>query len=184
MDKRYTIEEIDDILRASDIYTELRGRRKKDSPEQRPERTIDNIVGINIPLKAYHYQIRVCDELYNQIKKDSRLNIINSINFPLLSFVDKNGAIIQYNKMPLEMRQHFDSTYEKVEFLKKYKNHKEYIDELISNKTVYFIDHGAVERSNINKGRMNLIILFTAKDMDVIIEHIITYVNSKRIIYI
>ena len=184
MDKRYTIEEIDDILRANDIYTELRGRRKKDSPEQRPERIIDNIVGINIPLKAYHYQIRVCDELYNQIKKDSRLNIINSVNFPLLSFVDKNGAIIQYNKMPLEMRQHFDSTYEKVEFLKKYKNHKEYIDELIDNKIVYFIDHGAVERSNINKGRMNLIILFTAKDMDIIIEHIITYVNSKRIIYI
>ena len=84
--------------------------------------------------------------------------------------------------MPLEMRQHFDSTYEKVEFLKKYKNHKEYIDELVANKIVYFIDHGAIERSNINKGRMNLIILFTAKDMDIIIEHIITYVNSKRII--
>ena len=182
MDKRYTIEEIDDILRANDIYTELRGRRKKDSPEQRPERIIDNIVGINIPLKAYHYQIRVCDELYNQIKTDSRLNINNSTNFPLLSFVDKNGALIQYNKMPLEMRQHFDSAYEKVEFLKKYKNHKEYIDELIANKIVYFIDHGAVERSNINKGRMNLIILFTAKDMDIIIDHIITYVNSKRII--
>ena len=51
-----------------------------------------NIVGINIPLKAYHYQIRVCDELYDQIKKDSRLNIINSTNFPLLSFVDKNNG--------------------------------------------------------------------------------------------
>ena len=49
MDKRYTIEEIDDILRANDIYAELRGRRKKDSPEQRPERIIDNIVAINIP---------------------------------------------------------------------------------------------------------------------------------------
>ena len=124
MDKRYTIEEIDDILRANDIYTKLRGRRTKDFPEQRPERIIDNIVGINIPLKAYHYQIRVCDELYNQIKKDSRLNINNSTNFPLLSFADKNGALIQYNKMPLEMRQHFDSAYEKVEFLKKYKKIK------------------------------------------------------------
>ena len=182
MDKRYTIEEIDDILRANDIYTELRGRRTKDSPEQRPERTIDNIIAINIPLKAYYYQLRVCDELYNQIKKDSRLNINNSTNFPLLSFVDRNGSLIQYNKMPLKMRQHFDYIYEKVDFLKKYKNHKEYIDELVANRTVYFIDHGAVERSNINKGRMNLIILFTAKDMDIIIEHIITYVNSKRII--
>ena len=55
------------ILRANDIYTELRGRRKKNSPEQRPKRIIENIVGINIPLKAYHYQIRVCDELYDQI---------------------------------------------------------------------------------------------------------------------
>ena len=182
MDKRYTIEQVDDILRANDICTELRGRRKKDSPEQRPERIIDNVVGINIPLKAYYYQLRVCDELYNQIKKDSRLNIDNSINFPLLSFVDKNGKLIQYNKMPLEMQQHFDSTYKKVEFLKNYKNYKEYIDELVANKTVYFIDHGAVERSNINKGRMNLIILFTAKDMDIIMEHIITYVNSKKII--
>ena len=116
MDKRYTIEEVDDILRANDICAELRGRRKKDSPEQRPERIIDNILGINIPLKAYHYQIRVCDELYNQIKKDSRLNINNSTNFPLLSFVDENGALIQYNKMPLEMRQHFDSTYKKLSF--------------------------------------------------------------------
>ena len=182
MDKRYTIEEIDDILSENDIYTELRGRRTKDSPEQRPERIIDNIVGINILLKAYHYQIRVCDELYNQIKKDYRLNIDNSTNFPLLSFEDKNGGLIQYNKMPSEMRQHFDSTYEKVEFLKKYRNHKEHIDELVANKTVYFIDHGAVERSNINKGRMNLIILFTAKDMDIIIEHIIDYVNNKRFI--
>ena len=126
MDKRYTIEEIDDILSENDIYTELRGRRTKDSPEQRPERIIDNIVGINIPLKAYHYQIRVCDELYDQIKKDSRLNIINSTNFPLLSFVDKNGALIQYRKMPLEMRQNFDSIYEKVEFLKNIKITKIY----------------------------------------------------------
>ena len=62
-------------------------------------------MGINIPLKAYHYQIRVCDELYDQIKKDSRLNIINSTNFPLLSFVDKNGALIQYRKMHLEVRE-------------------------------------------------------------------------------
>lgn len=182
MDKRYTIEEVDEILRANDIYTEFRGRRTKGSPEQRPERIIDNIVGINIPLKAYHYQIRVCDELYNQIKKDFRLNINNSTNFPLLSFVDKNELLIQYNKMPLEMQQHFDYAYEKVDFLKKYKNHKEHIDELVANRIIYFIDHGAVERSNINKGRMNLIILFTAKDMDIIIEHIITYVNSKRII--
>ena len=91
MDKRYTIEEVDNILRANDIYAEFRGRRKKDSLEQRPERIIDNIVGINIPLKAYHYQIRVCDELYNQMKKDSRLNINNSTNFPLLSFVDEMG---------------------------------------------------------------------------------------------
>ena len=181
MDKRYTIEDIDGILRANDIYTKLRGRRTKDSPEQRPERIIDDIVGINIPLKAYHYQIRVCDELYNQIKKDSSLNINNSTNFPLLSFLDTNGALIQYKKMPLEMRQHFDSAYGKVEFLKKYKNHKEYIDELVTNKIVYFIDHGAVERSNINKGRMNLIILFTAKDMDIIIEHIINYVDNKRL---
>ena len=81
-------------------------------------------------MKAYYYQLRVCDELYNQIKKDSRLNIDNSINFPLLSFVDKNGKLIQYNKMPLEMQQHFDYTYKKVEFLKNYKNYKEYIDEL------------------------------------------------------
>ena len=182
MDKRYTIEEIDDILRASDIYTELRGRRKKDSPEQRPERIIDNVVGINIPPKSCYYQIRVCGELYNQIKKDSRLNIDNSVNFPLLSFVDENGKLIQYNKMPLEMQQDFDSIYKEVEFLKYYKNHKEYIDELVANKTVYFIDHGAIERSNINKGKMNLIILFTAKDMDIIIEHIITYIKNKRII--
>lgn len=181
MNTRYTIEEVDDILRANNIYAEFRGRRTKEFPEQRPERIIDNIVGINIPLKAYHYQIRVCDELYNQIKKDSRLNIDNSTNFPLLSFADKSGRLIQYNKMSLEMRQHFDSIYKKVEFLKKYKNHKEYIDELVANKTVYFIDHGAVERSNINKGRMNLIILFTAKDMDIIIEHIITYVNKRSI---
>ena len=77
-------------------------------------------------MKAYHYQIRVCDELYDQIKKDSRLNIINSTNFPLLSFVDKNGALIQYRKMPLEMRQNFDSIYEKVEFLKNIKITKIY----------------------------------------------------------
>ena len=179
MDKRYTIEEVDDILHANGINTELRGRRTKASPEQRPERIIDNIVGINIPLKAYHYQIRVCDELYNQIKKDSRLNINNSTKFPLSSFVDKNGLLIQYNKMPLEMQQHFDYAYEKVDFLKKYKNHKEHIDELVANRTIYFIDHGAVERSNIKKGRMNLIILFTAKDMEIIIEHIIAYCNNE-----
>ena len=57
---------------------------------------------------------------------------------------------------------------------------KKSLDIGINFKTI-IIDHGAVKRSNINKGRMNLIIFFTAKDMDIIIEHIITYVNSKKL---
>lgn len=179
MKKRYTIEDVEKILTDNGIEVSMRAKVKKGSDIERPERKIKGVAGINIPPKALHYQIRVIDALYNRIKNDDRLNIDNTVNFPLDDFRDENGKLIKKDKMPSDMKQHFASTYSEVILRKQYANNAENIDYLQDNRVVYCIDHGAVEESHINKGKINIIVLYTAEDMDIILEHIIAYMKDR-----
>lgn len=173
MRKRYSMDEVAEILLEKGVVTESRGKRTKNSDIERPERKIKGIAGINIPPRALHYQIRATDALYEIVKNDTRLHIDDSVRFPLEDFIDEAGRIVKYQDMSDTMRRHFDAAYGRVETMKSGNHFKDRIDWLTESRTVYCIDHGAVERSSIRNGKTHLIVLFTAEDMDVVIDDIV-----------